>query len=73
MGFDFRNFYLEILYASHVVDYWVVKKRKQLFSLTSVHLANSCFRDFSYNDLTGPLPEFLAQLLNLNTLYVVEL
>jgi hypothetical protein len=26
------------------------------------------FRDLSYNDLTGELPEFLAQLPNLKTL-----
>nr|POF10764.1 putative leucine-rich repeat receptor-like serine/threonine-protein kinase [Quercus suber] len=30
----------------------------------------SFFRDLSYNDLTGPLPEFLSEMPNLNTLNV---
>ena len=46
---------------------------KELFILTfkdmfTQNLPNSCFRDLSYNDLTGSVPEFLAQLLNLTTL-----
>nr|POE69201.1 putative leucine-rich repeat receptor-like serine/threonine-protein kinase [Quercus suber] len=36
----------------------------------SQNLANSGFRDLSYNDLTGPLPEFLSEMPNLNTLNV---
>jgi hypothetical protein len=66
------NFTWKVLYEK-IIENQVVKNRKQLFSLTFLdtftqNLPISCFRDLSYNDLTGSLPEFLAQLRDLNTL-----
>ena len=63
----------KILGVSHLFFQYQFFKKKTVFYLNiwicySQNLANYCFRDLSYNDLTGPLPEFLAQLPNLYTL-----
>ncbi len=62
---------ISLLYEK--IEYQVVKNRKELFILTFMDMfaknfPNSCFRDLSYNDLTGSVPEFLAQLPHLTTL-----